>query len=308
MNVFQKLGHILKGRSFRIPNIRKLPAIGMPSLLKFPSVGFGNSRIKYVVGGSVLVSGTAVAVGLYFAVYDIASATYEWPRAGAVYAELDEGHTLGQPLPAEEDGTESQTLLILLAANARLSSLTLNNLDVGRTAMTDPCFEIDREANNSSGYLHIDQFTITGLSAPTMDIGNSEIANLSLAGSIDGYTLSPTVSNAIADQVILSVRDTGDFIAEDAVVDRVVIHTLGNATIGQLIVNGFACSISAPVTNNVNTGAVDFDYMKVGNFTMDATSRVGDGDGIDAADLVVNTTVSARSIVNNLVDTPLAVR
>ena len=92
------------------------------------------------------------------------------------------------------------------------------------------------------------------------------------------------------------------------VVDRVVIHTLGNATIGQLIVNGFACSISAPVTNNVNTGAVDFDYMKVGNFTMDATSRVGDGDGIDAADLVVNTTVSARSIVNNLVDTPLAVR
>ena len=84
MNVFQKLGHILKGRSFRIPNIRKLPAIGMPSLLKFPSVGFGNSRIKYVVGGSVLVSGTAVAVGLYFTVYDIASATYEWPRAGAV--------------------------------------------------------------------------------------------------------------------------------------------------------------------------------------------------------------------------------
>ena len=308
MNVFQKLGAILKGRSFRFPKITSLPGIGLPRLLRFPTVGFGNSKIKYVVGATVLVAGTAVSVGLYFAVYDIASAVYEWPRAGAVYSELDEGHTLGQPLPAEEDGTESQTLLILLAANARLSSLTLNNLDVGRTAMTDPCFEIDREANNSSGYLHIDQFTITGLSAPTMDIGNSEIANLSLAGSIDGYTLSPTVSNAIADQVILSVRDTGDFIAEDAVVDRVVIHTLGNATIGQLIVNGFACSISAPVTNNVNTGAVDFDYMKVGNFTMDATSRVGDGDGIDAADLVVNTTVSARSIVNNLVDTPLAVR
>ena len=308
MNVFQKLGAILKGRSFRFPKITSLPGIDLPRLLRFPTVGFGNSKIKYVVGSTGLVAGTAVSVGLYFAVYDIASAVYEWPRAGAVYSELDEGHTLGQPLPAEEDGTESQTLLILLAANARLSSLTLNNLDVGRTAMTDPCFEIDREANNSSGYLHIDQFTITGLSAPTMDIGNSEIANLSLAGSIDGYTLSPTVSNAIADQVILSVRDTGDFIAEDAVVDRVVIHTLGNATIGQLIVNGFACSISAPVTNNVNTGAVDFDYMKVGNFTMDATSRVGDGDGIDAADLVVNTTVSARSIVNNLVDTPLAVR
>ena len=308
MNVFQKLGQIVKGRSFRFPKITSLPSLRLPSLVRLPTVGFGNSKLKYVVGSTVLVAGTAVSVGLYFAVYDIASATYEWPRAGAVYSSLDRGHTLGQPLPAEEDGTESQTLLILLAANARLSSLTLNNLDVGRTSMTDPCFEIDREANNSSGYLHIDQFTITGLSAPTMDIGNSEIANLSMAGSIDGYTLSPTLNNAIADQVILSVRDTGDFIAEDAVVDRVVIHTLGNATIGQLIVNGFACSISAPVTNNVNTGAVDFDYMKVGNFTMDATSRVGDGDGIDAADLVVNTTVSVRSAVNNLVDTPIAVR
>ena len=92
MNVFQKLGQIVRGRSFRIPNVTKWPAIGMPSFAKFPSVGFGNSRIKYVVGGSVFVSGAAVVVGLYFAVYDIASATYEWPRAGAVYAELDEGH------------------------------------------------------------------------------------------------------------------------------------------------------------------------------------------------------------------------
>ena len=308
MNVFEKLGMILRGRSFRFPKITDLPSVRLPGLLRFPNVGMANSKIKYVVGSTVLVAGTAVTVGLYFAIYDIASAVYEFPRAGAVYSDLDKGYLTGQKLPAEPDGTESQTLLILLAANARLSSLTLNNLDVGRTAMTDPCFEIDREANNTSGYLHIDQFTITGLSAPTMDIGNSEIANLSLAGSIDGYTLSQTLNNSIADQVILSVRDTGDFIAEDAVVDRVVIHTLGNATIGQLIVNGFACSISAPVTNNVNTGAVDFDWMKVGNFTMDATTRIGDGDGIDASDLLVNTTVSARSVTNSLQDVPVAVR
>ena len=185
MNVFEKLGLILRGRSFRFPKITDLPSVRLPGLLRFPNVGMANSKIKYVVGSTVLVAGTAVTVGLYFAIYDIASAVYEFPRAGAVYSDLDKGYLTGQKLPAEPDGTESQTLLILLAANARLSSLTLNNLDVGRTAMTDPCFEIDREANNTSGYLHIDQFTITGLSAPTMDIGNSEIANLSLAGSID---------------------------------------------------------------------------------------------------------------------------
>ena len=162
--------------------------------------------------------------------------------------------------------------------------------------MTDACFEIDRAATNNSGYLYIDQFTITGLTAPTMDMANSEIANLSLSGSTDGHTMSATLDNAVSEQVILSVRDTGDFQAEDSVVDRVVIHTLGDATVGQLIVNGFSCSVSAPVTNNASTGAVDFDYMKVGNFTLDSTSKIGDGDGIDAADMIINSTVSARSV------------
>mgnify|MGYP001165079875 CR=1 FL=1 len=111
MNVFQKLGAILKGRSFRFPKITSLPSIGLPRLLRFPSVGFGNSKIKYVVGSTVLVAGTAVSVGLYFAVYDIASAVYEFPRAGAVYSDLDKGYLTGQKLPAESDGTESQTLL-----------------------------------------------------------------------------------------------------------------------------------------------------------------------------------------------------
>ena len=253
MNTWQKLGMILKGRSFRFPKMASFPRIGLPRLLRFPAVGFSSSKVKYIVGSTVLVSGAAVIVGLYFAVHDIAQATYEWPRAGAMYAELDEGHTLGQPLPPEEDGTDSQTLLSLLKANARLSSLTLTNLDTGRTGMTDACFEIDRAANNNAGYLYVDQFTITGLTAPTMDMANSEIANLSLAGSVDGHTMSATLDNAVSEQVVLSVRDTGDFLAENSVVDRVVIHTLGDATIGQLIVTGFACSISAPVTNNAST-------------------------------------------------------
>ena len=48
--------------------------------------------------------------------------------------------------------------------------------------------------------------------------------------------------------------------------------------------------------------------MKVVNFTVDATSRIVDGDGIDAADMIINSTVSARSITDNLVDTPITIR
>lgn len=303
MNVFQKLGHILKGRSFRIPNIKKLPAIGVPSFAKFPSVGFGNSRIKYVVGGSVLVSGAAVVVGLYFAVYDIASATYEWPRAGAVYAELDQGHTLGQPLPAEEDGTESQTLLIMLASGARLSSLTLTNLDVGKTGLVTPCFQIARDSSNTTGFLYVDQFTITGMTAPSFDMATTEISSMTISAYTDGHTNSATIDQSVSEQIILSTRDTGDFKAQDSVVDRVIIQFLGDATIGQLLVDDFACSISATAD-----GAVDIDHVKAGNLTIDSTSKFGDGDGIDTADFIVNSTVKVRSYTDNIVDAPITIR
>ena len=48
--------------------------------------------------------------------------------------------------------------------------------------------------------------------------------------------------------------------------------------------------------------------MKVVNFPLDSTSKIGDGDGIDAADMIINSTVSARSVTDNLVDTPITIR
>jgi hypothetical protein len=41
---------------------------------------------------------------------------------------------------------------------------------------------------------------------------------------------------------------------------------------------------------------------------MDATSKFGDGDGIDLADFVVASTVKARTITDNLVDVPITVK
>jgi len=41
---------------------------------------------------------------------------------------------------------------------------------------------------------------------------------------------------------------------------------------------------------------------------MDNTSQFGDGDGINTADYTMNSTVKARSITDNLVDTPLTVK
>ena len=88
--------------------------------------------------------------------------------------------------------------------------------------------------------------------------------------------------------------------AENSTVDRVIINLNGDngATIGELIVDGVTASV----------GAWDFDYIKVGTLTMDSTNKFGDGSGINSASAVFNDTVKARSITDNLVDTPLKVQ
>ena len=60
------------------------------------------------------------------------------------------------------------------------------------------------------------------------------------------------------------------------------------------------------VTSSV--GSWNFDYMKIGILTMDNTNKFGDGTGINSASAVFNSTIKARSITDNLVDTPLKIQ
>ena len=127
----KRLKLIVRSKSFRFPKLTKLPSINLPKLVRFPRVGMANSRIKYVVLGTVCLSLMAVSVGMYFAVRDVMGSTYNWPEPGAVYSDLPTGGTLGQELPPNEDGTDNQTLAVILAANTRLENLTVD-LQMGK--------------------------------------------------------------------------------------------------------------------------------------------------------------------------------
>ena len=97
---------------------------------------------------------------------------------------------------------------------------------------------------------------------------------------------------------IESSRGSGDFLAENSVVDRVIIEMHGDATIGVMAWTDLDCSV----------GGINVDWVKSGVITLDNTSKFGDGDGIDLADFVVASTVKARTITDNLVDVPITVR
>ena len=285
MSLFEKLAHMIGDR--------KVPIPAMPGV-RVPGISFGSKATLKIIFFTVFVAAAAVGTGMYFTVRDVVHSSWDWPKAGAEYS-LPQ--TMGSKLEPYEDGSESQTLKINLADGTRLSSLTLNNLDLGKTGLTD-CIEITRAQGNSSGWLFVDNWTATGVTAPSADFGNAEIANLSLAAYVDGHTIEATIDSTISDLDIQSTRGSGIFTAENSVVDRVLIVLAGSAVIGTLAMTDVDCSV----------GGWNVDYVKAGSFTMDNTSKFGDGDGIDTADFVVNSTVKTRSFTDNLVDTPITVK
>jgi hypothetical protein len=285
MSLFEKLAHMV--------GHRKVPVPAMPGF-SVPRVSFGSRSTLKIIFFTVLVSLAAVGTGMYFTIRDVVNASWDWPQAGAEY---NLPQTMGHKLEPYEDGSESQTLKINLADGTRLSSLTLNNLDLGKANLTD-CIEITRAQGNSSGWLYVDNWTATGVTAPSADFANSEIANLSLAAYVDGHTVEATLDSTISDLDIQSTRGSGTFIAENSVVDRVLIVMAGSAVIGTFSMTDVDCSV----------GGWNIDYVKSGHFTLDASSKFGDGDGIDLADFVVNSTVKTRVMVDNLVDTPITVK
>ena len=291
--------HDLKLARFSAP---RLPGISVLNALRIPTPTFkvdlsgfrGIGMALGVVGVGFILAFTFVIAGT--------DDTPVWPEVGAAYAlPIVEGVKLEPDIVPTE---KSQTLLIMLADGVRLDKLTLSGLNVGKIGLTSPCFQIARDSTNTTGFLYVDDLTMINVTAPSFDMANSEFGTFTLgAAAVDGHTMSATLDSTISDQIINSVRGAGNFTASDSTVDRVIIQTLGNATISTLELNDFQCGISATAD-----GAFDIDHVIGGLFSLDGSSRFGDGDGIDVADFIVNSTTKARVISDSLVDTPVTVR
>ena len=289
----------IRGRTFLLPLPTSFPRLSLPHFsMKLPAIGgirLANSKIKWIVLGTVMLSATVVGTGMWLAIKDVVSSSYDWPRAGASYALGSPLGTMGEQLEHYEDETPSQTLQINLADGVRISTLTFDNLDMGRTGLTD-CVVVQRGAG--TGYLYVDDIVMTGVSAPSLDWANSEIGTLTIAGSTDGHTFGATIDSTIADQVIVSTRGSGTFVAQDSSADRLILSLAGDATVGTLSFTNVACSV----------GGWNIDYVKASTLTQDATSRFGTGSGINSADYVLQSTLSYRSATDTIVDTPIKVQ
>ena len=287
----KRLKLIVRSKSFRFPKLTKLPSINLPKLVRFPRVGMANSRIKYVVLGTVCLSMAAVSVGMYFAVRDVMGSTYNWPEPGAVYSDLPTGGTLGQELPPNEDGTDNQTLAVILAANTRLENLTVD-LQMGKAG--SDCISIER-SGGTSGYLYVDTFTMDGLVAPTLVMSNSEVHYMTLSGNTDGHHTGPTQDSTIPSIEIGSLYGASSYTAEGRV-DRLLITLMGDAIIKNVSITG-KCS----------TGPVDLDYVKAGQLSL-TNVKIGDDGDITSVAVDIDSTTKVYTLSDSFTDQPIIVK
>jgi len=287
---------ILRDRDLKLDRFTfpALPGISLINALRLPMPKFSFD----LSGGRGIVTALGI-VGVSFAIaFSFVIATTDetpiWPEAGAAYALPS---VFGTPLdPDESDpSTASQTLQINLANGVRLDKLELKNLDLGKAGLTDSFSVI----GVTGAQVNVGLITIRNSSAPTLDWANIATGCLTLAGNVDGHTLAATIDSTVPNLVIDSDRGAGTYIAENSTVDRIIISTVGgDATIGEILIDDVDSSV----------GGWNWDFIKAGCIVLEATNTFGDGSGINSASAVFNSTIQARSIVDNLVDTPVAVK
>ena len=285
------------------PKTFTMPSAGLPQL-KLPQLKLLTairipipSELKVGGGRAALMSILVVAGGFgasFALVINGTSNVPTWPEAGAVYALPN---TNGQRLaPDDSDpATASQTLQINLGNGVRLDKLELTRLDLGKAGLTDSL----SVTGVTGAQVNVGLITIRNSSAPSLDWANIEAGCITLAGNVDGHTNAISVDSTISTLVIDSDRGAGTYIAADSTVDRVIINTVGgDATIGEILIDDVDSSI----------GGWNWHFIKAGCIVLENTNTFGDGSGINSASAIFNSTVKARVITDNLVDTPVSVK
>ena len=293
MTLFEKICRMVGDR--RIPSPR-LPAF------KLFRVGFANRHVSTVVVLAIVVSAAAVSVGLYFAIKDVASSTYNWPEPAEYQVTAAGLQTMGKKNEAYPDGSESQTLSIRLADGARISTLRIKDVDLGRAGITRALdiSPVTAAVTGATAYLWVGNLTITNSSFPTFKMETSQVANLTAGILADGHTMAATITNTVPDMVLESERLASTYEVNGSIVDRIQIHITGNS--GAFVEN--------LILDNVDAwqGQMYLSRMRIGTMTYGNSNKVGDGSGVDASSASWEPSVEARQITNTIQDRPIKVQ
>jgi hypothetical protein len=277
----------IPGLSLKIPGLSKL-RLPLPGGL-------------YLGGGKLIVGSlSTVALGFLASIFVLVSTGDQeitWPMVGAKY---EAPSMIGaRVVDAESPMEASQTLQLNLPSGLRLDEITFKNVSLGKAGIVDS-FKLS--GTSTSDVIVIDTLIIKNSEFPTMDWANGNIFTLTATSSVvvAGHTFSPTMSSSTNDVVVGSGRGATSYIAEDMVVDRILILQStagGDVLIRTMTLDGVRAF----------AGAFNADYFEIGRVILENV-RIGDDGDIDSADLVINSTVSINTVNDGVVEEPVFIR
>lgn len=292
---------VVKTRRFKLPKFRvpKLRInVGLPHLdITIPKVVTKVSiggNFKKMAGVSLSVAALVVIVAVTFAAVGVEQAI-TFPTAAEYTVGAGDKHVgIGKDLG---NSPETQTLKLNIGG-ARIDGIIIDDLEVGSSAVSE---SLKITTGSASIWLECDEVIIDNLVAPSLTVKNSEIYSLTVNDNeADGNSFSPTLANGITDVTISSTRGAVDMPAiTNSDYDRIWIDVqTTSAQCAQLQIKNVS-AYGAPVV---------LDQIKAGSMTI-KNSRIGDGDGIDSADFVLEGTVkiSTSSLTNNT-EVPISVK
>jgi len=284
----------MKGKQFRIPGL----IVRLPRLWAFSLPLPGGI---YLGGGKLIVASlSTVALGFLASMFILISSGDQeitWPMVGASY---EAPSMIGSRVVDEEFPQDaSQTLQINIPAGLRLDEVSFTNVSLGKAGITD-AFQLT--GTSTADLMTIDTLIIRNSEFPTMDWANGDIYTLTATSSVvaAGHTFSPTMSSTTNDVVIGSGRGATSYIAEDMVVDRIIVQQTtgsGDVLIDTMTLDGVKAW----------TGAFNADYFEIGRLILENV-RIGDDGDIDSADLVLNSSVSVNTVHDGVVEEPVFIR
>lgn len=281
---------------FRIPKLNiqvKIPDVGIaiPKVITRVSIG---GRFKKMAGVSLSVAALVVVVAIAFAAVGVEQ-TKQFPMAAEYTVEAGDKYVgIGQDFG---NSPETQTLKLNIGG-ARIDGIIIDDLEVGSSTVSE---SLKITTGSASIWLECDEVIIDNLVAPSLTVRNSEIYSLTVNDNeADGNSFSPTLANGITDVTVSSTRGAVDMPAiTNSDYDRIWIDIqTTSAQCAQLQIKNVS-AYGAPVV---------LDQIKAGSMII-KNSRIGDGDGIDSADFVLESTVkiSTSSLTNNT-EVPISVK
>jgi len=292
---------VIKNKKFRLPklSIPKLHInLGLPSLdFAIPKVVTNISiggHFKKMAGISLSVAALVSVLAIVFAAVGVEQAITFPTAAEYTVGSQDKVVGIGQDLG---NSPETQTLKLNIGG-ARIKGIIIDDLEVGSSAVSE---SLKITTGSTSIWLECDEVIIDNLVAPSLTIKNSEIYSLTVNDNkADGNSFSPTLANGIKDITVASTRGAVDMPSiTKSDYDRIWIDVIGtSAQCAQLHIKNVS-AYGAPVV---------LDQIKAGSLII-KNSTIGDGDGIDSADFVLESTVkiSTSSLTNNT-EVPISVK